>query len=117
MRKLLVIGCCAALWGCTEQSVYDRELPAPDDSAAMIEIRDGLRPEDARTWQQIVMRRLNPAAQPIHSKTVGEAIAKVKAQRACMDENFAAMQAAGIDNGEAYSRHANAYNDCLEMPL
>ena len=81
----------------------------------MFEIRDGLKPEDQDAWQQILMRRINPMAKAIMSKTVGEAIGRVKAKSACMEEH--SVQKAPANDIAAYNKEVHAYNECLKMPV
>lgn len=80
MRKTLIIAVGAAtLSACgSAGNVYDQPLPSWDDRDAQLDIRDKLKPEDQQAWQGIVMRMMNPMAEPARSKTVGEAITKLK---------------------------------------
>lgn len=113
--KILIIA--TLLAGCQGQpsSVYDRPIPDRNDKDAMFEIRDGVKPEDQDAWQQIVMRRMNPMAKAIMSKTVGEAIGRVKAKAACMEKHD--VQKAPANDIAAYNKEVHAYNECLKMPV
>ena len=135
MRKVILIVAVATLSACgSAGNVYDQPLPSRDDRDALLDIRDKLKPEDQQAWQGIVMRMMNPMAEPVRSKTVGEAITKVKAKTACMDAHdteatekkigpapndigapdYEARNSAHI---EAYNKEVAAYNACLKMPV
>ena len=120
------------LAGCQETAgtVYDRPLPDRNDMEALLDIRDKLKPEDQEAWQGILMRKNNPMAEPITSKTVGEAVQRMRAKTACMSahdvskvpDNKLAIGDDGYDAAEAAritanNREVDAYNACLKMPV
>lgn len=105
-----------ALGACQPANVYERPVPNGDDAKAMNEIRDGLKPEDRQAWAQIVMRKANPIAEGVTSKTVGEAIAGMKAKAACMDAHNVANIDPALDR-EKYNAEVMAYNECLKLPV
>ncbi|GGD64703.1 hypothetical protein GRI62_11815 [Erythrobacter arachoides] len=110
LAAMVLTGCDAAA-----PNVYEMPIPSSDDSAAMIEIRDGLEPDDRGTWSELMMANVNPLSKGIRSATVGEAIEKYRARKDCMASN----SLEGIDittEMERYNATVAAYNACLEMP-
>jgi hypothetical protein len=103
------------LSACQPENVYSRAMPEGMDANALNNIRDGLKPEDREAWTKIVMRKANPLAGGVASKTVGDAIAKMKAQTACMESH----SLNGIDpsDHEDYNAEVRAYNECLKLPV
>lgn len=76
------------------------------------------------------MAKMNPMAQKIDAKTVGEAIQRFKARSACMEahstskvpENTIPFSdpgygAANEKHIKAYNAEVAAYNSCLKMPI
>lgn len=130
-RVVLVVAGAAMLSACgSAGNVYDEPLPSRDDQDALLDIRDKLKPEDQKAWQGIVMRMMNPMAEPIRSKTVGEAITKLKAKTACMEAHDTSKVPDGPNDISApdyeeknaahiaaYNKEVDAYNACLKMPV
>lgn len=114
MRTFILLILLAA-GGCQPANVYDRPMPAGDDSATLNAIRDALKPEDRDAWAKIVMRKINPASTGVASKTVGEAIAKMKVMIACIDAND--IGKADPNNSDRYNLTVQAYNECLKLPV
>jgi hypothetical protein len=120
------------LAGCHSNSgsVYGRPIPDRSDTTAQLDIRDGLKPEDQEAWQGFLMRKINPMAEPVTSKTVGEAIRRMKVKLACMKahdsskvpENNFAIGDARYDQAQAKwsaenNKEVSAYNDCLKLTV
>ena len=136
MRKMILIAVgVVSLSGCgNARNVYDRPIPNRDDRNALLDIRDKLKPEDEQAWQGIVMRLVNPMAERVTSKTVGEAIARLEAKTACMDSHDPEATKRKIGDGPndiaapdyeakntayitANNKEVAAYNACLKMPV
>lgn len=116
MVRKAIVAVAFVLVACGEQAqpVYERSIPDIDDHGALRAIRDDLPDADQDAWGDILMRKINPMAEPVRSKTVGEAIAKMKAKKACMAQH---SQDISTDDIEAYNRQVRAYNACLKMPV
>jgi hypothetical protein len=97
-------------------SVYEQPLPDPHESPALTQIGGELRPEDRRAWSGIVAHIMSRSGGPLRSKTVGEAIARWKAQSACLKTHARGLESVGADV-KARDREIDAYNDCLEMDI
>jgi len=97
-------------------SAYEQPLPDPQESRALTQIGGELRPEDRRAWGGIVAHITSRSSGRLRSKTVGEAIARWKAQSACLKTHARGQESAGADV-RARDREIDAYNDCLEMEI
>lgn len=127
---ILVAVASAALSGCDRGSVYERPIPDSDDRSALLEIRDGLKDEDQKAWQAIMMRKINPMAEPVRSKTVGEAVGKMKARQSCWDiHDFSKVPEVTLSPNEPgyeeaqhayvarYNEEIDAHNACSKLPI
>lgn len=121
-----------SLAGCGGGDVYERSLPEPNDTNALMAIKNGVKPEDREAWQAIALSLSNPLATALSSQTVGDAIGNYKARATCMNDASAEQDALGqgpndigaSDYDERNSAHIKAYNEtveaynaCLKMPV
>lgn len=130
MRKIAVLLCALSLTACGMGNVYDRPLPDHNDVDAMLDIKQGIKPEDQEAWSYIVMSIASPMTGALTSKTVGEAIEKQKARAACIARNdldsvgeypddFMAPDYQERKNAhiEAYNKIVDALNACYKMEV
>lgn len=133
MKKVvLMFAPFVVLSGCGSSDVYGEPIPSPDDHDALIEIRDGVKPEDREAWSKLTMRIVNPMAVKIDAETVGEAITRLKAREACLADSEAEREKLGPmptdimapdydERNKAYIEGYNATvesnNACLKLPV
>ena len=108
---VLVLAACQG-----QRSVYDEQVPVGQDAQNYSYIADRLRQDDKEAWASIAARQMTSAAGTVRSRTVGEAIRRWKAQRACLQLHAKGQDSAGSDV-RARNREIDAYNDCLEMEI
>jgi hypothetical protein len=83
--KYALISAALLVSACHGTNVYDEPIPNRNDTQALLNIRDHIKPADQDAWLTVLIKMVAPAGAPIQSKTVGEAITHAKARTACLE--------------------------------